>query len=157
MIIGVRMAVLCERADVNRETGEVTLVNVLPYELKTATRPGMLRGALALQLELDLTATRATVKLAAGDFKLARVIDIPATGRTVTVDLPLDVPVMEAVPLVVTITDARRRSRPWRYRWALDFWPDADVIDISKDELSAACRETSCAQVLAGSGAPALH
>lgn len=127
MITGVRSAIICERVEED-DAGRANYLGICGDWIMAESKPGFLHIWAALLVEVDGKPTQGHVRVEAADYSQIFPFDIPAGRRLAGMAFPLIVPVVRAGPLTVAIFDDGRKGKPFRYRWNLEFSPDAKIL-----------------------------
>lgn len=143
MITGVRVILFCEQID--DSGGAVSALGLWDYTLCAGNRPGAVEATLLVQVELDPSPTRGHLRVEVADaYDEVFPFDFTTTAPVTAMMLPLLLPALDEGEVWVSVVDDAT-EKPWRYRWALNFAPDADPLGPSANEIAATCRESAAA------------
>jgi hypothetical protein len=128
MITGVRSALFCDKVE-RAPDGLTHYLGIHGSHMSVATQPGLLEVWLTLHLDVDKRRTQGEVQVRAAQLDLRVPFDMTTDRGMTVIAFPLLVAVQAPDVLTVTIADAGRRDKPFRFKWSLAPTPGARVLD----------------------------
>lgn len=127
MFTAFRSIVLCREVRSNKKNGRNDLIDLYSDPIRVNARPGLAMVTIVLAIETDLQRSLGALRVTCAGYDERFDVDMPAGERVVGGALLLQIPVLKAGDLVVTVEQGAGQPSP-QARWGLDFRPDAQVM-----------------------------
>lgn len=128
MITGVRSALVCDKVERTPE-GITNYLGIYGAQLLANTTPGLFEIWLSLHVDVDKRRSAGHIQVTGADIDMRVPFDMTTDRGMSVIAFPIFVPVQAPDTLTVTVTDTGRRDKPYRFRWSLEFSPDAKALE----------------------------